>query len=225
MDKKQSIKQFVYSSLKEAILSRKLSPGKQLIETGISQNLNVSRTPVRNAIELLASEGLVEIVPNKGAYVINPTLEEILQAYSLRKDLEIMAANQSMGFLKDTDFAEMESIITMEDKALQNKDLKSYLEANQNFHIAITKRCGNKFLIDFIKKLINQTSIYLILFDVFFEKTSSKPYGYIEHMEIIQLLKQKKRTELEKCLTKHFDNAVDSLDVQTEYQDLGHIFK
>lgn len=225
MDKKESIKQFVYGRLKEAILGRKLPPGKQLIEIAISQNLHVSRTPIRSAINLLASEGLVEVIPNKGAFVINPTRDEILQAYHLRKELEIMAVTMALDFIDTNDMVEMEDILSVEKKALYNKDLKGYLEANQKFHIAITKRCGNMFLIDFIKKLINQTSIYLILFDVFFEDKPSQPYGYKEHIEIIQLIKQKKRTELKACLTKHFDNATNSLDMHTEYGDIDHIFR
>ncbi len=186
--------------------------------------MKVSRTPIRNAINLLADEGLVKIIPNKGAFVINPTKSEIQQAYSLRKKLEIMAADLSMENLEESDFTKMSECIMKERDALFNKDLMTYLTLNQEFHMIYVNKCGNMFLIDFITKLINQTSIYLMLFDIFFEDRSPKPYGYKEHSEIIQLFKQKNRSELKLCLTKHFDNAINSLNVHNEYKDLDGIF-
>ncbi|MEC5423831.1 GntR family transcriptional regulator [Virgibacillus sp. C22-A2] len=224
MEDKYSIKNHVYKTLKEAILSRKLPPGKQIVENTISTKLKVSRTPVRNAINQLAVEGLVEIRPNKGAFVINPTLEEILQAYSLRKELELMAIDVSINHLSDSDMDELERIVKEEKEALFKKHIANYLNANEKFHLAIVKQCKNKFLIEFIEKLISQTSIYLMLFDVFFEDSSSQPYGHKEHLEIIQLMKQKKHKEVKICLAKHFDNAISSLDVQSDYSDLEGIF-
>ncbi|MFD1037283.1 GntR family transcriptional regulator [Virgibacillus byunsanensis] len=222
---KQSIKQVVYNTLKESILNRKLPPGNQLVENTISSRLNVSRTPIRSAINQLATEGLVEIIPNKGAYVINPTIDEIIQAYNLRKDLEIMAIEKSINSFNQDDFLEMETIIKEEKEAIFNTDVSWYLKANQNFHMAIAKKSGNKFLVEFIEKLIQQTSIYLILFDIFLEESSPQPYGYKEHLEIIELLKQKDLTQLRECFHNHFDHAVNSLDVRKEYRGLDGLFK
>ncbi|HWO78673.1 MAG TPA: GntR family transcriptional regulator [Bacillus sp. (in: firmicutes)] len=225
MKEKQSIKVHVYKTLREAILSRKLPPGKQIIENVISSKLNVSRTPIRSAIIQLATEGLVEIVPNKGAFVINPTLDEILQAYDLRKELEIMAVELSLNHLKESNLKEMEKIIKKEKEALYKKDMENYVKANQHFHMALASQCGNKFLIEFIDKLINQTSIYLILFDVFFEEQSPQPYGYKEHLEIIDLIRQNDRKKVKNALAKHFDNAIKSLNIKSDYSDLDRIFE
>ncbi|GIN22222.1 MAG TPA: GntR family transcriptional regulator [Bacillus bacterium] len=225
MSEKKSLKQSVYTTLKDAILARKLPPGKQIVENVISESLNISRTPIRSAIDLLAADGLVEIIPNKGAFVINPSLDEVLQAYELRKELEIMAVQKSLDSLAETDFAGMEKIVTLEKEALYSKDLRTYVKANESFHLAITKRSGNIFLNEFIEKLINQTSIYLILFDIFFEENSPQPYGYKEHLEIVELMREKNVEALKKTLERHFDNAIKSLDVQTDYEELDEIFK
>ncbi len=225
MNEKKSLKQSVYTTLKDAILARKLPPGKQIVENVISESLNISRTPIRSAIDLLAADGLVEIIPNKGAFVINPSLDEVLQAYELRKELEIMAVQKSLNSLRETDFVEMEKIVALEKGALYSKDLKTYINANENFHLAITKRSGNIFLNEFIEKLINQTSIYLILFDMFFEENSPQPYGYKEHLEIVELMREKNIEALRETLERHFNNAIKSLDVQTDYEELDEIFK
>lgn len=224
MDGKQSMKTSVYMTLRNAILGRKLPPGKQLVEQTISSKMRVSRTPVRSAIEMLASEGLVEIVPNKGAFVINPTVEEIQQAYQLRTELEILAAEMATNRLSERDFFEMEAIIQSEKEAIFNKDVQNYINANVKFHMAIIKSCENKFLIEFAEKLLRQTSIYLILFDIFFDETSPQPYGYKEHLEIVRLLKEKDIKELKKALTKHFENAITSLNVESGFKELDTIF-
>ncbi|MDY0394983.1 GntR family transcriptional regulator [Virgibacillus halophilus] len=220
------MKALIYHHLKDAILSRQLPPGKQLVENEISTMLQVSRTPIRSAINLLAEEGLVDIKPNKGAFVTNPTREEIVQAYDLRKRLEIMAASMAVRHLNANDFITMEECIQMEKEAIFSRNIKGYLQANQDFHMVYTKKCGNPFLIDFIEKLINQTAIYLILFDMVFDKESSaRPYGYKEHWEIMEFFRERKLEKIISSLERHFDHAVESLQIQHEYKDLKGIFQ
>lgn len=87
-----------------------------------------------------------------------------------------------------------------------------------------SKKCENKFLTEFIEKLIKQTSIYLILFDVYFEESSKQPYGFKEHFEIIELFEQKNLNQLIDCLSNHFDHAINSLNIDNEYKKLDSIF-
>src|SRR5690625_1764258 len=141
MKKKISIHQFVYYKLKDAILTRRLAPGVQLVENTISQQLDVSRTPIRTAIKQLSDEGLAEIIPNKGAFVINPSNVEIQQAYELRKDLEVLALEKSINLFTKTDFAIMKDIVAKEKQAIFKKDLKNYLYYNKKFHMELTSKC------------------------------------------------------------------------------------
>lgn len=221
---KESIKNKVYNTLKEAILSKKLSPGSQLVEHTISSNLQVSRTPVRSAINVLADEGLVEMIQNRGAFVINPTREEIVQAYELRRELETMAALKSVEHLTPNDFATMEKLVRTEKEVLAKQDFESYVDINAKFHLAITKKCQNIFLNECIETLIQRTSAYLILFDRFLEGATSTPYGYKEHQEIIDVLKEENKEKLELAIQEHFNNAIESLKIQKEYKSLEDLF-
>lgn len=226
MRKKQSVEQYVFETLERAILSRKLAPGKQLVETTISNQLNVSRTPIRNAIKRLEKVDLVEVFPNKGAFVTNPSRKEILQAYDLRKELEILAAKKAINYLTETDFEYMEACIEREKEALKERDLITYLQANRDFHMAITTKADNRFLSEFVDKLINQTNVYLILFDSFFETSTSTPVSPKEHQDIIILLRANNWEELSKLLIMHFENSIKSLSLQkvNEYKDMDEIF-
>lgn len=223
--KKKSLEQLVYDRLESAILSRKLAPGTQLVETTLSKKLNGSRTPIRNAIRKLEQANLVEIFPNRGAYVTNPSKEEILQAYDLRKDLEILAAIKALDFLTFEDFEKMERYLQDEELALKDKNLSDYLQANLNFHMTIVAKCQNKFLIEFIDKLSKQTNVYLTLFDVFFEESTSPQIGPKEHRDIILQLKQKNHEELKIILTQHFENAIANLSFEKNvYKGINNFF-
>lgn len=222
---KNSMENQVYTHLKKAILSRKLAPGKQLKETVLSDTLQVSRTPIRNAIQKLSLEGLVDVIPNKGAFVTNPTREEIIQAYELRGKLEFMAVCIALEHFNEEDFKRINLLIEEENQVLLEKNIEKYVNANKQFHLEITRKCQNIFLNDFIETLIDQTNIYLILYDDFFENPLQKPYSPKEHKVIIDLIKQKNMAELETALRNHFNHALISVDTQyREYKELDEIF-
>ncbi|MEK4029082.1 MULTISPECIES: GntR family transcriptional regulator [Bacillaceae] len=223
--KNHSMEHYVYDHIKTAILSRKLAPGKQLVENKISNTLQVSRTPIRNAIKKLALEGLVDIIPNKGAFVTSPTKEEIIQAYELRATLEFLAASQAMKIMTEADFEEIKENIKEENRVLLDKDSEAYVKSNKSFHVAITKKCNNKFLNDFIDRLINQTNIYLLLYDEFFDNPEQEPYSPEEHMYILKLMEQQNEDELKIALENHYKRALKSLSIHyTEYKELDEIF-
>ncbi|MFJ7727717.1 GntR family transcriptional regulator [Neobacillus sp. NPDC097160] len=220
-----SVEHNVYNHIKTAILARKLAPGKQLIESRISDTLKVSRTPIRNALKNLASEGLVDIVPNKGAFVTSPTHDEIIQAYELRGNLEFIAARKSMEYLTEKDFSTIKEIIENEKLALADKNTETFVKVNKDFHVAITEKCNNKFLNEFIERLIIQTNIYLILYDEFFNNKTQEPYSPNEHSHILSLMEQKKETELKIALENHFKHSIESVENgYNEYKELDEIF-
>lgn len=223
--KKGSMEEHVYHHIRTAILSRTLAPGKQLIENNISNVLGVSRTPIRNAIKKLSDEGLVDLKPNRGAFVTNPTKDEIIQAYELRYQLEYLAVCEAMENLNKTDFEEIRNLIEEERRALYSKNSEEYVKANKEFHVLITRKCNNKFLNAFINQLINQTNIYLILFDDFFSNPEQEPYSPDEHLLILSLIENKKKAELKNTLEHHFKHAISSMETHyNRYKELDEIF-
>ncbi|MGZ4159685.1 MAG: GntR family transcriptional regulator, partial [Neobacillus sp.] len=211
--KKVSVEQQVYDQIKLAILARKLAPGKQLVEFNISNTLGVSRTPIRNAIKKLSLEGLVDIIPNRGAFVTSPSKNEVIQAYELRSNLEYLAASKAMDSMTEADFLMIKEIIKTEKNTLiNNVNSEDFVNANKAFHIAITKKCDNKFLNEFIEKLINQTNIYLILYDEFFSNPGQEPYSPDEHSYILELMQNRDKAELKIALENHFQHAIKSID-------------
>ena len=81
-----------YQKLKRIILGRQISPGEKLNESELAQGLGISRTPVREAINRLEKEGLVEIIPQRGAFVVQFSAKDVLELFLIRENLEGLAA-------------------------------------------------------------------------------------------------------------------------------------
>ncbi|MDR6998502.1 GntR family transcriptional regulator [Neobacillus niacini] len=223
--KEKTVEKHVYDQIRAAILARQLAPGKQLVEHNISNTLGVSRTPIRNAIKKLSLEGLVDMIPNRGAFVTSPSKEEVVQAYELRANLEYLAVRKAMFVMDENDYLTIKKIIEDEKKSLSNHNSEDFVNANKAFHIAITQKCNNKFLNDFIERLINQTNIYLILFDEFFSNPGLEPYSPNEHSYILELIQNKDEAYLKIALENHFKHSITSIDIRySGYKDLDEIF-
>ena len=138
-----SIEKSVYRFLRRAVYAGYFQPGERLIEATLAKRLNVSRTPLREAIKRLETEGLVHIVPNKGATVVKSSPEEIEEIYFIVGVVEGLAAYLAMENITNKDIEKMREIeVRLEDEECQ-KDYKKWLELNDTFHdifISASKR-------------------------------------------------------------------------------------
>ena len=227
MDKsRETMEAFIYQELRNSILQRKLAPGNQLVENVISEKLNVSRTPIRGAIQKLAREGLVNVIPNRGAFVIQPTKEEIIQAYQLRVELEGLAAALAVDHMEDADFERMQQLCEQEAKSFRDSDLAAYLQINKSYHMVFIGKCGNRFLIEFAEKLIDQTNIYLMLFDMMFYHVQPQTApGAVDHRELIQLFKDGNKQLVEEKVRTHISTALNNLMIENvQFRNLSDLF-
>jgi DNA-binding GntR family transcriptional regulator len=220
-----SMEQVVYDKLKHSILHRQLAPGTQLVESTISDRLQVSRTPIRNAIKKLASEGLINIIPNRGAFVIQPSLDEITQAYEARIELECVAVRLSIARITKKDIATLKQLVNDERQAFIQKDILKFVKANENFHMTLVKKSNNKFLIGFMQKLVNQINVYLQLFDTFYNVNFEESESIKEHLKIIDLIEKKDYEKLDTSLREHISHSYEDLEVnKSSYKKLKDIF-
>ncbi|TCP21157.1 DNA-binding GntR family transcriptional regulator [Scopulibacillus darangshiensis] len=215
--KQKSLKQRVYENVKKAILNRRIAPGNQLIEEVIAKQLKISRTPIRQAYQQLALDGLVEMIPNRGTFVVNPSIDEIKQAYDARGFLESKAASLAIAHITGSDIDEFEGMIEKEKKALADQDIEGYLSANKAFHLCIANKSQNQFLIQFIEKLINTTNIYIIFYDRLFGNWDRPASSPGEHQKILDLIKQKEIGKLENVLIRHNQTTYGKLNMP-EYE-------
>lgn len=222
---KKSMEEIVYEKLKDAILNRMLSPGTQLIENAVSEKLNASRTPIRNAIKKLASEGLITLIPNRGAFVIQPSKDEILQAFQIRTELESIALKFYLDNFNTTDIEELRLLVNQEASAMKNKDIQEYHIINKQFHMFFAKKSKNVFLIEFIEKIIDRINIYLKLYDTFYNVELEEIESIKEHTEIIQFLLNRDYEGMNIALRNHINKSLSYLNIdRIVYRSLEDLF-
>lgn len=198
----------VYRKLKKAIRRRYIKQGSQLVEIALAQQLGVSRTPVRGAIKRLEAEGLVNTIPNRGAFVITPTLQEIEETFRVRAQLEKMAVKLTSKNATPTQLAELQQLIRAETTAFDESDLDEYYAANDNLHLKIAEFSGNSVLHTYIKELLDKTRIYLILYDPFYKLEYSPT---TEHEAIIKAIEAGDHVRAEQAIEEHINSAIEGL--------------
>jgi DNA-binding GntR family transcriptional regulator len=207
---RKSSEDAVYKKLKNAIRKRYIKQGSQLVEVALAQQLGVSRTPVRSAIKRLEVEGLVNSIPNRGAFVITPTSREIEETFLVRIELECMAARLTAACITPQQIAELNGLIEIEGKIFDKSDLDEYDVINANLHMKIAEYSGNRVLYSYVKELLDRTRIYLILFDPFFKLEFSPTIN--AHQAIVDALASSSGEQAESAVRAHLQNSVAGLE-------------
>ncbi|NLG94807.1 MAG: GntR family transcriptional regulator [Acetomicrobium flavidum] len=200
---------YVYDELLHKILMRQIKPGEHLAEVNIAVSLGVSRTPVREALRRLASQGLLEVIPNVGAKVVSPTQKDLEDTFMVRNALETMAVRLAVKNINPTYLAEMEEAIKQEEQALRSGDFEEYLGVNEEFHRIIAQLSGNNVLEDFIKNCIARISIYTVFTEPPVEEIIRTSLA--EHKEILNAIKERDVDRAEKTMEEHIINTLNSL--------------
>lgn len=150
----------VYENLRADILSNRLAPESPLQEAAIAKALEVSRGPVREALRRLEAEGLVSLIPRRGAVVSSLSREEFLDAYRVREALETLAMRLATPRVGSEDLAELERLHNSMIQHAEAEDLDAFFLANAAFHALIVERSGNRQLRQFYQPLVNQMRRY-----------------------------------------------------------------
>src|SRR5512147_1509818 len=126
-----------YQELKRIILQRQVPPGAKLNEGELARALGISRTPIREAINRLEKEGLVKIIPQRGAYVVQFTEKDVYELFLIRENLEGLAAYLAATKVSEKDLAKLESAVEGFSEPFDEKEIKRYAREDFKFHQAI----------------------------------------------------------------------------------------
>jgi DNA-binding GntR family transcriptional regulator len=202
--KNESIKEKVMTYLKNDIIEGRLKQGEKLIESSLCNKLNVSRTPLREAIRGLEMEGLVKSIPNRGSFVVELTNQDINEIFDIRALLEGEASKISIPYLAGVDFEKLESIQEDLKKALSTKNIDAFERYNIEFHKCFHDKCPNQRLISYIDD-VNKYNRMLRLKAL---GVPGRAEDIIkEHEEIIVNAKKGDKHKVEELTKKHFENA------------------
>jgi DNA-binding GntR family transcriptional regulator len=152
----RTLRQQVADHLREEILSSRLAPGEELGEVALARSLGISRGPLREALGQLAAEGLVTIVPRRGAVVKRLTHREFIDSYQVREALESLAIRLAVPRLTDGDKAELHRMAEDMERAAGADDTDRFFEINRRFHATLVQASGNQKLMEVHGRLVAQ---------------------------------------------------------------------
>lgn len=145
----QTLTVVVREKIEQLILSGQIKAGERLTETALANELNVSRGPVREATRLLAEAGLVTMVRNRGAFVREVSLEDVLHVYDVRAGLARIAGRLAALRATSDQIVELKELLDRMEDARVARDTDTYVEFNHSFHVKIVEMTANPRLIDF----------------------------------------------------------------------------
>ena len=157
----RTLRDQVLDRLREDILSGELDAGTVLGEVALAESFGVSRGPIREALSRLASEGLVTLVPRRGAEVTRLTREEFLDAYQVREALETMAIRLAVPRLGDAELALLRRLHEEMVEHAERAEVRAFFDANARFHQVFVEASGNRKLEEFYRLLLGQMGRYL----------------------------------------------------------------
>lgn len=202
------LRDIVFQTLRNAIITGELQPGERLMETQLGEKLGVSRTPIREAIRKLELEGLVVMVPRKGAQVAQFTEKDIQDVLEVRAALEALAAKLACKRMDDRSFLKLQLAIAEYSYAAKNRDLETMIEKDVEFHDIICSATQNDKLIQLFNNLKEQVNRYRI---TYLKNVEDSDTVEAEHIAILEALKNKEEDVASKLATKHINTQSDSI--------------
>lgn len=204
LDDYKPLRDVVFENLREAIVEGKLNPGQRLMEVQLAEQLGVSRTPVREAIRKLELEGLVVMLPRKGAYVANMSLKDIIDVLEIRATLEGLASSLAAERINPENIKELEKIAKEFEESAKSSDVDVLLKKDVEFHECIFKSTNNKKLHQLINSLWEQ--VYR------FRETYIADYETVkniidEHKAIVDAIKKGDNELAKKYAKEHIEKA------------------
>lgn len=202
----RDLKGEVYKILRTGIVNGDLAPGTRLKETDLVRDLAVSRTPIREALNQLSKEGLVEIIPRKGTFVKQWNKDEALEILLIREALESLAARLATARMGEEQLTRLEGYMDS-----YGRGELGYTEADRMFHNEIVQACGMGRLVDMIQNLYDTLRMNKIL-GVSFESPDRIRESLVEHKNIIRALRERNGEEVERLMKLNFQHTRGFLD-------------
>ena len=205
---KYSLRGRVFHKIREDILSGKYKEHEELKEVAIGEELGVSRTPVREAFRQLELEGLIQIIPNKGAYVTGITKEDVKDIYMIRSLLEGLCARWATEEITKEQLEEMEENVFLSEFHAEKGHLEQIAELDNRFHDIMYEACNSKML----EHLLRDFHQYVLRVR---KKTLSVAArgeaSNHEHRLIMEAIKAKDAAKAEELANKHILNAYENM--------------
>ncbi|MDY5845335.1 MAG: GntR family transcriptional regulator [Bariatricus sp.] len=210
---KHSLRGQVFEEIREDILKGKYKENEELREATLGKEMGVSRTPVREALRQLELEGLVHIIPNKGAYVTGITEKDVHDIYMTRSLLEGLCARWAAEHITREQIEELEEILLLAEYHIERDNTEQLSELDNKFHEVLYEACESRIL----SHILSDFHKYVQIARTKSVKKENRARKSLEeHREILEALRAGDPERAEKLANTHILHVMENLHIEQE---------
>lgn len=212
----------IYEKIFTAILEHRLHPGTKLVEERLADIFTVSRARVREVLARLAHEQVVEVIPQRGAYVARPTIEQAMDVFEARRLIEPALLRRLIETLTPERVARLRQHVALEQDARRREDKRAIVRLSGEFHTLLADQAGNSALARQMRELSSLTCLIIFLYDA----PTSTSCRDDEHAEIVEAIAHRDVAKAQALMLEHLEHIEGSLKLEpgTGEVDLEAIF-
>lgn len=208
LERYQTLREKIVDYLKESIIKGHLKPGERISEPELAERFGVSRTPVREALRQLESEGFLTVLPRKGATVSPITDKDVQEFYAIKSLLEGYAARLACERMTEKDIRRMEELNEQMRVFAEKEDVKHFFNCDNRFHDVFLKACGNDKLYNLVHSLVQQFERFRI---TALSVPGRMKNSVRQHEEIIEAFRRGDAEKVEKLVKANAEKGAEIL--------------
>jgi DNA-binding GntR family transcriptional regulator len=213
----------IYGRIQKAVLERRLAPGTKLIEERLAEVSGVSRTKIREVLNKLAHEGVVELVPNRGAFIASPSVQQAQDVFVTRRMIEPEMVRLLSSTATSAQVRALRKHVRQESEARKQNDRPAIIRLSGEFHVLIAEMIGNEILLRMMRELAPLTCLVITLYD----KPNAPACPHHEHSDLIDAIEAHDGAKAAACMLEHLEHIEATLnfdEVKDASPDIEAIF-
>jgi len=204
-----SLREAIYGRIWRAVLEHRLPPGTKLVEGRLAELFATSRAQVRDVLGRLANEGIVDMVPNRGAFIASPTPEQTREVFEARRLIEPALVRRLIERRDAAALALLRGIVSEEQVARAGADRPTIVRLSGAFHIELARLAGNRMLARTMRELASMTCLAIFLYDA----PHSTACREDEHAQLLNAIERRRTERAVELMLHHLDHIESSLNL------------
>lgn len=206
---KKTLHEEIANNLREMIMSGELREGDKIKENEFCELMDISKTPLREALRVLSAEGLIRLIPNRGSYVTTPTFKEIKEMFDVMSVLEGVCARTAAEKMSNIDYEKLKKIHLQLEENFRLKDQKRYIRINNKYHSFVQELAGNKTL----NQIVNGLRQKILLYRYKSLNLSGRFEQSIqEHRDLLEAFRKRDAEKAELLMKSHMKKQSEALE-------------
>lgn len=191
--------QRMYRDIYDAIMEHRLPARTKLVEQSLAEIYGMARHGVRKVLNWLAADGLVDLEPNRGAFIASPGAQEAQEMFELRQTLEQLALEKALQHASSAQIAALRQMVERERAAYQGGQRALWIRLSADFHLELARLGGNQLLVDMLRRLVSRTTLLISSQD----SGGTQPCSFDEHFKVLAALENKDRKQAVQAMHQH----------------------